>query len=89
MAEKDFFLLGAGAVGYFEESKDPCADGSYRYMPYRSGSHSMMQQQLSAGQLPQCYYDNNNTQVSFRVQACPEYGVLELVGFQRHRRSGA
>jgi hypothetical protein len=79
---RDFFLLGGGAIGYFEEQEYPFADGRYRYMPYRGPGHLMMQRQVRNRETSQCYYEDNGRRVSFRVRECPEYGVLVLSNFE-------
>jgi hypothetical protein len=75
--------LDISSVGEFEEWERPRSDGRYRYMPFRSRSHFILQAHLRAGRQPRCHYDEGDVRVSFTVSSCPEYGVLELRDFAR------
>jgi hypothetical protein len=75
------FMFDGKAVGIFEEINPPCSTGLYRYMPFRGPGHYEMQTLRRAGNLPRCYYEANGVRVSFTVNDCPEYGVLELCDF--------
>jgi hypothetical protein len=75
--------LDISSVGEFEEWERPRSDGQYRYLPFRSRGHFILQAQLRAGRQPRCYYDEGDVRISFTVSSCPEYGVLEVRDFAR------
>ena len=77
------FYYNAGRVGYFEEEQYPAADGRYRYMPYRSGSHYAMGQLARKKGRAECNYELDGIKTYFAVVGIPEYGVLELREFRR------
>ncbi len=81
------FLLDGMKVGYFEAREYPARPGRYRYMPYRSGGHYKMVQQILQQGAARCYYDTGALRVSFTVIAIPEYGTLELSDLQSSSRS--
>lgn len=68
-------------VGCFEEDRYPITPGRYRYVPYRGPGHFAMQTARRAGAQPRCTFEAAGHVVSFTVVDCPEYGVLELTGF--------
>ena len=84
MIDLDFFYKGNG-VGFFEETKPPQTDGKYRYMPYRGYGHLSMQTDRRKGIFPRCYYDIDGERISFTVIDCTEYGVLELIDFEKSK----
>jgi hypothetical protein len=63
-------------VGLFEAI--PRAPGRYGYMPYRGPGHFDMQRKLKTGEPAVCYFLDGETEVSFTITGCPEYGVLEV-----------
>jgi hypothetical protein len=77
----DFYFNGI-PVGIFEGNELPRSPGCYRYEPYRSVGHYLMHQQLEAGNTPRCSYHDGDSHVSFIVQDCSEYGILELRDFE-------
>jgi hypothetical protein len=71
-------------VGYFTEGCSyPSVPGTYRYMPYRSGGHFSMHQELRATGTARCTCAGPEGRMTFLVRACPEYGVLVLDDFTR------
>lgn len=78
--EREFSYDGM-PVGYFEEERYPTVPGRYRYEPYGGPGHYEMQTAREAGARPRCTYREGNRVVSFTVNDCPEYGMLELVEF--------
>jgi hypothetical protein len=83
------FLFENMPVGYFQTSEFPASDGSYRYMPYRGPGHYYMGVKLRETGSAQCRYNTGDESVTFIVRSCPEYGVLELTGFERGSRTNA
>jgi hypothetical protein len=83
------FMLNGQPVGYFLEPEYPRHDGHYRYMPYRGFGHYELQIALRDGRRVRCYFDNDNSRVSFAVRDCPEQGVLDLCEFQTSPRNAA
>jgi hypothetical protein len=77
------FMFENMPVGYFQESEFPASDGSYHYMPFRGPGHYRMGISLRETGRAQCCYDSGSERVLFTVRSCPEYGVLELVDFER------
>ena len=82
------FCCGSGKAGYFEEAQYPAADGRYRYMPYRSGSHYLMCKGVREKGRAKCSYEENGVRTYFVVVGIPEYGVLELREFRRSDAEG-
>ena len=83
------FMFENMPVGYFEEPEFPVRDGSYRYMPYRGPGHYRMGISLRETGRAQCSYDFGGERVLFIVRSCPEYGVLDLVEFERRPHADA
>ena len=77
------FMFEGMPVGYFQEPEFPSTDGSYHYMPYRGPGHYRMGISLGETGKARCTYDSVRERVLFTVRSCPEYGVLELVEFER------
>jgi len=77
--EHDFMFEGM-EVGIFQEL--PRSPGRFPYEPYRGPGHYEMLRRLSAGEKPRCYFDSDGVRVSFTVQSCPAYGVLDLYDFE-------
>jgi hypothetical protein len=77
------FMFEDMPVGYFQESEFPATDGSYHYMPYRGPGHYRLGLRLQETGRAQCCYDVGSERVLFVVRRCPEYGVLELIEFER------
>jgi hypothetical protein len=82
MSNSHEFRFNGMPVGLFKGHELPCSPGSYHYEPYRGAGHYLMQQQLEGGITPRCSYHNDDSHVSFMVQDCPEYGILELRDFE-------
>jgi hypothetical protein len=68
-------------VGVFSGAAPPVTDGIYRYEPYRGTGHLQMQQRLKESHAS-CSYSFHGAAVTFRVVACPSYGVLQLASFE-------
>jgi len=75
------FYFNGGPVGIFLGSEMPLTPGRYKYELYRGGSHYKMQVLCRTGYSPRCYYDKDGVRVSFTVQICSEYGILDLSDF--------
>ena len=69
-------------VGVFKEAGYPTTPGRYRYEPHRGPGHYEMSEALRAGSRPRCTFRTDDREVSYAFVDCPEYGVLELVGFR-------
>jgi hypothetical protein len=76
------FYFGGMPVGRFREGDAPHAPGGYSYEPFRGLGHYDMQTCLGAGGSPRCYYEAEGQNIAFTVNACSEYGVLELCDFE-------
>jgi hypothetical protein len=76
------FDLESNPVGLFRDQAFPIEPGVYAYEPYRGHGHYEMQAALRSGAEVICKYMLNDQRVSFRVLGCPDYGVLNLSGFQ-------
>jgi ribosomal protein S27AE len=77
------FMFEGMPVGFFQESTFPSSDGIYHYMPYRGPGHYKMGLKLKESGEAQCSYEVDADRVVFTVRSCPEYGVLDLVKFER------
>ena len=76
------FMFESLPVGSLEERDYPRTPGQYRYMPFRGPGHYKMQTLLRKGGRPRCHYNDGKNVISFTVQGCPKYGVLDLCEFQ-------
>ena len=76
------FFFENMAVGYFTGDEPPRLEGRYTYEPYRGSGHYEMQRTLDSGVCPRCYYKADPGRIWFTVAPCPEYGFLELRGFE-------
>lgn len=74
------FSYGSEPVGRFTDPSPPDTDGAYRYEPFRGPGHLHMQEALKQASVS-CSYAFHGVTVSFRVVACPSYGVLQLTSF--------
>jgi hypothetical protein len=68
-------------VGRFTDPSPPSADGVYRYEPYRGPGHFHLQERLKEAEAP-CSYSCRGATVTFKVVACPSYGMLQLTSFE-------
>lgn len=75
------FTFETEVVGLFTDKVPPANAGVYRYKPLRGPGHLHMQEQLTRSPAI-CAYVVGDTITSFKVFACPAYGMLKLAMFE-------
>lgn len=78
MAHAFDFCFEGGPAGYFLGESMPVAEGVYDYMPYRSGSHYRLHQELRSSGAVRCQSRATTPSIQFTVISWPGYGKLEI-----------
>ena len=75
------FMFNGYAVGCFQASALPQADGSYRFMPYLGLGFYKLQNQLKISGNARCYYDEQDKRTFFTVRQDTNENRLQLSAF--------